>query len=96
MKAESSPKSQTSSRKKGPNPKKGAKRQTTAMKAKNRIDPWRGVVNPDLLIAAIKRRDYSYVRGALNYLQGTKKRKPPNPYIVPFLTKALERIKSEH
>jgi hypothetical protein len=73
-------------------PEGAAKRQTTAMKAKTRIDPMKGVVNPDLLIDAIRRRDYSYVRGALQWLE----RNPPNPFVVKFLKKALERIRSEH
>jgi hypothetical protein len=59
------------------------------MKATNRIDPFKGVVNPDTLVAALKRRDTSYVRGSLQVLE----RKPPNPFIVPLLKKALERFR---
>lgn len=86
-------KSPTSSRKKGPSPKKGAKRQTTAMKAKDRVDPFKGVVKADILREHMKmccvggRDSESYIRGALKVLET----KPPNPFIVPLLKKAIER-----
>ena len=63
------------------------------MKSKSRVDPFKGVVNPHLLKAEIKKatdgdaKARSYCRGALNYLQ----RKPPNPFIVKILKKVLER-----
>jgi len=50
-----------------------------------------GVVKPDELVEAIKKRDSSYVRGALQWLR----EHPPNKHIVPLLEKALERFKSE-
>ena len=67
------------------------------MKAKSRVDPLVGVVKPDTLkeqIVLCCRGDAnarSYVRGSLAYLA----KKPPNPYIVPVLEKALVKF-SEH
>ncbi len=49
----------------------------------------KGVVKPDELIAALRKADVSYVRGALQFLE----RKPPNPFVVPILKKALERFR---
>lgn len=63
------------------------------MKSKSRVDPFKGVVNPDALRDQIRKMvagnasAKSYCRGALNYLE----RKPPNPFIVEVLRKALER-----
>lgn len=63
------------------------------MKSKSRVDPFKGVVNPDALrdqmrkMVAGNANAKSYCRGALNYLE----RKPPNPFIVEVLRKALER-----
>ena len=97
MKKEKSPNPKTSLRKKGPNPKKGAKRQTTAMKAKSTVDPFKGIVKPDVLKAQVRKclkgdhNARSYVRGSLAYLE----RKPPNPKIVPVLKLALEKF-GEH
>ena len=68
------------------------RRQTTAMKGKS-ISPLTGVVKPEVLVVHIKQccdgmdRSKSYLRGALQYLE----RKPPNPFIVPLLKKALQR-----
>ena len=62
-------------------------------KNKSKIDPMKGVVNADILKQELrnmvdgKPNARSYVRGALNYLE----RKPPNPFIVKVLKKALER-----
>lgn len=62
-------------------------------KNKSRVDPFKGVVNPDILKTEMKKmvagdaKSRSYCRGALNYLE----RKPPNPFIVKVLKKALER-----
>lgn len=55
-----------------------------------RKDPLKGVHQPELLLERIKARDYSYVRGSLQVLE----RKPPNPYIVPVLKKALEKFRA--
>jgi hypothetical protein len=57
------------------------------------IDPFAGVVKPDELKVELKRLARgahdarSYIRGALQWLE----RKPPNPYIVPLLKRAMER-----
>ena len=52
-------------------------------------DPMKGVVKPAELVTAIRQANVSYMRGALQYLE----RKPPNPFIVPVLKKALERLR---
>lgn len=65
------------------------------MKTKSKIDPMKGVVKPDTLTdqirASVAGNVYarSYVKGAFQYLT----RKPPNPYIVPLLKRALEMSK---
>lgn len=62
------------------------------MKTKPRVDPFKGVVNPDTLKDAMRKmvsgdaKSKSYCRGALQYLE----RKPPNPFIVKVLRKAME------
>lgn len=61
--------------------------------AKSKIDPMKGVVKPDVLIENMRKmvagdaNARSYCRGSLNYLS----RKPPNPYIVPLLQRAMEK-----
>ena len=63
------------------------------MKSNSKIDPFKGVVKPEILREQIKasargdRKAWSYCRGALNYLE----RKPPNPFIVKILKKVLEK-----
>jgi hypothetical protein len=58
-----------------------------------RVDPMKGVVNPESLttmIKALKAGDpaaKSYIRGSLQVLE----RRPPNKHIVPILRKALEK-----
>ena len=58
-----------------------------------RVDPFKGVVNPNTLKDMIRKavggdaKARSYCRGALQYLE----RKPPNPFIVKVLKKAMER-----
>lgn len=75
-------------------PANGGKRlQTTAMKG-NRIDPLTGVVKPEILAVHIRQcvagniNSRNYVRGAVQFLE----RKPPNPFIVPLLKKAMQRF----
>jgi len=58
-------------------------------KQPDKPDPMSGVVNPDLLVDHLRKGDYSYIRGSLQVLE----RKPPNPFIVPILKKALERLR---
>ena len=61
-------------------------------KYKTKINPMKGVVKPEELRKQIQAcvagdsNARSYLRGAIQYLE----RKPPNPYIVPVLRKALE------
>lgn len=63
------------------------------MKVNTRVDPFRGVVNPGILRDEMKKmvagdsKARSYCRGALMYLE----KKPPNPFIVKLLKKAMER-----
>lgn len=45
---------------------------------------FKDVGNADLLIDALRRKDKSYLRGAIKWL----KKHPPNPLIVIFLQKA--------
>lgn len=65
----------------------------TAATREKKIDPFKGVVNPDSLRDEMRKMaagDWdakSYVRGALKYLE----KHPPNKYIVPLLRKAMER-----
>lgn len=67
------------------------------MKGKS-INPLTGVVKPEILTVHIKQccdgmdRSRSYVRGAVQYLE----RKPPNPFIVPLLKKALQRFNEQN
>jgi len=49
----------------------------------------KGVVDPPSLIAALRRGDFSYLRGSLQVLE----RKPPNPFIVPIIKKRMEQIR---
>ncbi len=60
-------------------PKRGEKA-ATACKA-TKIQIFAGVHNTDLLIDAIRRKDRSYIKGALQWLE----KNPPNPLIVSFL-----------
>lgn len=61
-------------------------------------DPLKGVLNPESLVLELKRLAAgahdakSYIRGSLQVLE----RKPPNPYIVPLLKKALARYSEVH
>lgn len=61
------------------------------MKNDSRVDPFKGVVNPDILKENIRKmcdgdnNARSYCRGALQFLE----RKPPNPFIVKVLKKAM-------
>lgn len=63
--------------------------------SKSRVDPFKGVVNPEILREQMKKmvegdsKARSYCRGALNYLE----RKPPNPLIVDVLKRAFEIAK---
>ena len=74
-----------------------SKSQTTAMGKSNtsKIDPMRGVVKPEEL----KKQIRACVAGnghATSYLFGARKfliRHPPNPYIVPLLTRAMEKAR---
>lgn len=65
------------------------------MKAKTTIDPMKGVVNPESLVAQLNKlkagdsNAKSYVRGSLQVLE----RKPPNPLIVPILRRAMEKYR---
>lgn len=58
-----------------------------------RIDPMKGVVNPELLIEQLRKLKAgdssakSYIRGSLQVLD----RNPPNKLIVPMLRKAMEK-----
>lgn len=58
-----------------------------------KIDPMKGVVKPEILATHIRQcvggdtNSRSYLRGAIQYLE----RKPPNPFVVPLLKKALEQ-----
>lgn len=73
----------------------GKRRQTTAMKTMIKIDPLKGIVKPDELVAQLRKlRDgnwdaRSYVTGAAKYLRCH----PPNEHIVPLLEKALVKFK---
>lgn len=59
----------------------------------SRVDPLKGVVNPESLVEQLKNLKAgdiyakSYIRGALQYLE----RRPPNKHIAPILRKALEK-----
>jgi hypothetical protein len=59
----------------------------------SRIDPMRGVVNPESLVDALRKlkagdsEAKSYIRGSLQVLE----RRPPNKFVVPMLRKALEK-----
>lgn len=65
------------------------------MKGNSKIDPLKGVVKPDELVAQLRKLSTgdwnarSYITGALKYL----KKHPPNKYIVPLLEKAMEKFK---
>lgn len=67
---------------------------TTAMKV-SRVQLFEGVHNPDLVVAAVRnlqegdRDAESYLRGSIQFLE----RKPPNPFIVPLLRKALHEFR---
>lgn len=68
-------------RQKNSPPKRGEKA-ASANKA-TKLQIFRGVHNTDLLVDAIRRKDRSYIRGALQWLE----KHPPNPLIVSFLRK---------
>lgn len=63
------------------------------MRKKITVNPFKGVVKSDVLKENIRKacngdtNAKSYCRGALAYLE----RKPPNPFVVKVLKKALER-----
>lgn len=67
-------------------PKRGEKAATARKVTKLQI--FDGVHNTDLLIDAIRQKDRSYIRGALQWLE----RHPPNPIIVIFLKKAYSHF----
>lgn len=60
---------------------------------KPKINPMEGVVKPEILAVHMRqsiagiRNSYSYVRGALQFLE----RRPPNPYICQLLELTLEK-----
>jgi hypothetical protein len=59
-----------------------------------KIDPFENVGKPEQIIAAIKKLNEAPVRP--EYLRGVIKfyeKRPPNPYLVPFLRRVLERFK---
>lgn len=47
------------------------------------------VPKPEQITDAIKRHDSSYLRGVWKFYET----KPPNPFLLPFLKKALQRLK---
>lgn len=64
-------------------------------KNNSRVDPFKGVVNPDILRSKMKEMVQgcaaakSYCRGALSYLE----KNPPNKHIVGVLRRAMELAK---
>lgn len=72
-------------------PKRGEKAALTMEKdVITKVQIFAGVYNAQLLIAALRRKDQSYIRGALQWLI----RKPPNPHIVNFLRAAYFHFRS--
>ncbi len=67
---------------------------TTAMKT-SRVQLFKGVHNPELVIEAIRNlrngdmNAGSYLRGSIQYLE----RFPPNPLVVPLLRRALHEFR---
>lgn len=72
-------------------PPKRGEMAATANKT-TKIQIFDGVHNTDLLIDALRRKDRSYIKGAIQWLE----RHPPNIFIVEFLKKACSHFGSGH
>lgn len=67
-------------------PKRGEMAATASRNTKIQI--FAGVHNTDLLIDALRAKDRSYIRGAMQWLE----KHPPNPLIVKFLRTAYSHF----